>query len=68
MHFLPLYSRLQRLAKDLVKQVQVQDSGSWVNNKASALDRTLGEIARILEKEVCNKPLWPDLDLCDFSL
>ncbi|XP_059123905.1 S phase cyclin A-associated protein in the endoplasmic reticulum isoform X2 [Peromyscus eremicus] len=47
----PYKAKLQRLAKDLVKQVQVQDSGSWVNNKASALDRTLGEIARILEKE-----------------
>lgn len=60
MQFFTLYSRLQRLAKDLVKQLQVQDSGSWANNKASALDRTLGEIARILEKEVCNKPLLPD--------
>lgn len=49
-----LYRRLQRLAKDLLKQLQVQDSVSWANNKVSALDRTLGEIARILEKEVCN--------------
>ncbi|CAO2634954.1 S phase cyclin A-associated protein in the endoplasmic reticulum [Lemmus lemmus] len=47
----PYKAKLQRLAKDLVKQLQVQDSGSWANNKASALDRTLGEIARILEKE-----------------
>ncbi|XP_052044247.1 S phase cyclin A-associated protein in the endoplasmic reticulum isoform X2 [Apodemus sylvaticus] len=47
----PYKAKLQRLAKDLVKQLQVQDSGSWINNKASALDRTLGEIARILEKE-----------------
>lgn len=60
MQFFTLYSRLQRLAKDLVKQLQVQDSGSWANNKASALDRTLGEIARILEKEVSNKPLLPN--------
>lgn len=59
--FFTLYSRLQRLAKDLVKQFQVQDSGSWANNKASALDRTLGEVARILEKEVCNKSLLSDL-------
>ncbi|XP_012594819.1 S phase cyclin A-associated protein in the endoplasmic reticulum isoform X3 [Microcebus murinus] len=43
--------RLQRLAKDLLKQLQVQDSGTWANNKVSTLDRTLGEIARILEKE-----------------
>ncbi|XP_055477901.1 S phase cyclin A-associated protein in the endoplasmic reticulum isoform X1 [Psammomys obesus] len=47
----PYKAKLQRLAKDLVKQLQVQDSGSWANNKASALDRTLGEIARVLEKE-----------------
>ncbi|KAM9125259.1 S phase cyclin A-associated protein in the endoplasmic reticulum isoform 2-T2 [Pangshura tecta] len=42
---------LQRLAKDLLKQFQVQDSSSLANNKVSALDRTLGEISRILEKE-----------------
>ncbi|XP_070360535.1 S phase cyclin A-associated protein in the endoplasmic reticulum isoform X11 [Equus asinus] len=47
----PYKAKLQRLAKDLLKQQQVQDSGSWANNKVSALDRTLGEIARILEKE-----------------
>uniref|UniRef100_A0A5F7ZUY0 S-phase cyclin A associated protein in the ER n=1 Tax=Macaca mulatta TaxID=9544 RepID=A0A5F7ZUY0_MACMU len=47
----PYKAKLQRLAKDLLKQLQVQDSGSWANNKVSALDRTLGEITRILEKE-----------------
>ncbi|XP_053450599.1 S phase cyclin A-associated protein in the endoplasmic reticulum [Nycticebus coucang] len=47
----PYKAKLQRLAKDLLKQLQVQDSGSWANNKISALDRTLGEISRILEKE-----------------
>ncbi|XP_045397822.1 S phase cyclin A-associated protein in the endoplasmic reticulum isoform X5 [Lemur catta] len=47
----PYKAKLQRLTKDLLKQLQVQDSGSWANNKVSALDRTLGEIARILEKE-----------------
>ncbi|XP_059952938.1 S phase cyclin A-associated protein in the endoplasmic reticulum isoform X8 [Mesoplodon densirostris] len=47
----PYKAKLQRLAKDLLKQLQVQDSGSWANNKVSALDRTLGEVARILEKE-----------------
>ncbi|XP_023380489.1 S phase cyclin A-associated protein in the endoplasmic reticulum [Pteropus vampyrus] len=45
----PYKAKLQRLARDLLKQLQVQDSGA--NNKVSALDRTLGEIARILEKE-----------------
>ncbi|XP_038437005.1 S phase cyclin A-associated protein in the endoplasmic reticulum isoform X4 [Canis lupus familiaris] len=47
----PYKAKLQRLAKDLLKQLQVQDSGSWANSKVSALDRTLGEIARILEKK-----------------
>ncbi|KAM5291366.1 S phase cyclin A-associated protein in the endoplasmic reticulum isoform 2-T5 [Glossophaga mutica] len=47
----PHKAKLQRLAKDLLKQLQVQDSGSWANTKVSALDRTLGEVARILEKE-----------------
>uniref|UniRef100_A0A8C9Q2C5 S-phase cyclin A associated protein in the ER n=2 Tax=Marmotini TaxID=337730 RepID=A0A8C9Q2C5_SPEDA len=47
----PYKAKLQRLAKDLLKQLQVQDSGSWANSKVSSLDRTLGEITRILEKE-----------------
>lgn len=53
--------RLQRLVKDLLKQLQGQDSGQWANNKVSGLDRTLGEISRILEKQVwitqTNKPM-----------
>ncbi|XP_039664149.1 S phase cyclin A-associated protein in the endoplasmic reticulum isoform X3 [Perca fluviatilis] len=47
----PYKAKLQRLVKDLLKQLQGQDSGQWANNKASGLDRTLGEIARILEKQ-----------------
>ncbi|XP_053258622.1 S phase cyclin A-associated protein in the endoplasmic reticulum isoform X3 [Podarcis raffonei] len=42
----PYKAKLQRLVKDLLKQLQIQDS-----NKVSALDRILGEISRILEKE-----------------
>uniref|UniRef100_A0A8C9EIR3 S-phase cyclin A associated protein in the ER n=1 Tax=Pavo cristatus TaxID=9049 RepID=A0A8C9EIR3_PAVCR len=42
---------LTRLAKDLSKHLQMHDSCSLGNNKVSALDRTLGEISRILEKE-----------------
>ncbi|XP_054858780.1 S phase cyclin A-associated protein in the endoplasmic reticulum [Eublepharis macularius] len=42
----PYKAKLQRLVKDLLKQQQIQDS-----NKVSALDRILGEISRILEKE-----------------
>ncbi|KAM6257112.1 S phase cyclin A-associated protein in the endoplasmic reticulum [Porphyrio hochstetteri] len=47
----PFKAKLQRLAKDLLKHLQMQDSSSLGNNKVSALDRTLGEISRILEKE-----------------
>lgn len=44
--------RLQRLVKDLLKKLQDQDSSQWASNKVSGLDRTLGEITRILEKQV----------------
>ncbi|XP_067291869.1 S phase cyclin A-associated protein in the endoplasmic reticulum isoform X3 [Pseudorasbora parva] len=47
----PYKAKLQRLVKDLVKQQQGQDSGQWASNKVSGLDRTLGEISRILEKQ-----------------
>ncbi|KFQ59264.1 S phase cyclin A-associated protein in the endoplasmic reticulum, partial [Pelecanus crispus] len=47
----PFKAKLQRLAKDLLKHLQMQDSCSLGSNKVSALDRTLGEISRILEKE-----------------
>ncbi|MGH0168570.1 UNVERIFIED_CONTAM: hypothetical protein FKN15_054733 [Acipenser sinensis] len=47
----PHKAKLQRLVKDLVKQLPGQDSGHWTNNKVSGLDRTLGEISRILEKQ-----------------
>ncbi|ETE66636.1 S phase cyclin A-associated protein in the endoplasmic reticulum, partial [Ophiophagus hannah] len=38
--------QLQRLVKDLLKQLQIQDG-----SKISTLDRILGDISRILEKE-----------------
>ncbi|XP_077451667.1 S phase cyclin A-associated protein in the endoplasmic reticulum isoform X4 [Stigmatopora argus] len=47
----PYKAKLQRLVKDLLKQLQGQDNGQWANNKVSGLDRTLGEIGRILEKQ-----------------
>uniref|UniRef100_A0A671XRA4 S-phase cyclin A-associated protein in the ER n=1 Tax=Sparus aurata TaxID=8175 RepID=A0A671XRA4_SPAAU len=47
----PYKAKLQRLVKDLLKQLQGQDGGQWANNKVSGLDRTLGEISRILEKQ-----------------
>ncbi|TNN57026.1 S phase cyclin A-associated protein in the endoplasmic reticulum [Liparis tanakae] len=48
----PYKAKLQRLVKDLLKQLQGQDSGQSTNNKVSGLDRTLGEISRILEKQM----------------
>lgn len=48
----PFKAKLQRLAKDLLKHLQMQDSCSLGNSKVPGLDRTLGEISRILEKEV----------------
>ncbi|XP_061630327.1 S phase cyclin A-associated protein in the endoplasmic reticulum isoform X6 [Phyllopteryx taeniolatus] len=47
----PYKAKLQRLVKDVLKQLQTQDNGQWANNKVSSLDRTLGEIVRILEKQ-----------------
>ncbi|XP_024136587.1 S phase cyclin A-associated protein in the endoplasmic reticulum isoform X3 [Oryzias melastigma] len=47
----PYKAKLQRLVKDLLKQLQGQDSGQWANHKVSGLDRTLGEVSRILEKQ-----------------
>ncbi|XP_061078559.1 S phase cyclin A-associated protein in the endoplasmic reticulum isoform X3 [Conger conger] len=47
----PYKAKLQRLVKDLGKQLQGQDGGQWAPNKVSGLDRTLGEISRILEKQ-----------------
>uniref|UniRef100_A0A8C9TZP1 S-phase cyclin A-associated protein in the ER n=1 Tax=Scleropages formosus TaxID=113540 RepID=A0A8C9TZP1_SCLFO len=47
----PYKAKLQRLVKDLMKQLQGQDSGQWGNNRVSSLDRTLGEVSRILEKQ-----------------
>ncbi|KAM3827996.1 S phase cyclin A-associated protein in the endoplasmic reticulum isoform 2-T2 [Vipera latastei] len=45
-HESPYKAKLQRLVKDLQKQLQIQDG-----TKISTLDRILGEISRILEKE-----------------
>ncbi|KAM4747900.1 S phase cyclin A-associated protein in the endoplasmic reticulum isoform 2-T2 [Rhinophrynus dorsalis] len=47
----PYKAKLQRLTKDLQKQLQSQDNGVWATNKVSALDRALGEVSRILEKQ-----------------
>ncbi|ELT92650.1 hypothetical protein CAPTEDRAFT_90932, partial [Capitella teleta] len=51
-------NKLQKLVKDLVKYVSsTHDTGPWPQNKAHALDRALGEIARTLDKKVTNDPI-----------
>ncbi|XP_077988787.1 S phase cyclin A-associated protein in the endoplasmic reticulum-like [Glandiceps talaboti] len=45
-------SKLQKVVKDINKYLQSQGSGPWPANRASALDRALGEITRILDKKV----------------
>ncbi|CAM9309487.1 unnamed protein product [Lampetra planeri] len=57
-------SRLQRLVKDLLKKLQDQDSSQWASNKVSGLDRTLGEITRILEKQQACALLHSMCKLC----
>ncbi|XP_071424702.1 S phase cyclin A-associated protein in the endoplasmic reticulum isoform X2 [Pithys albifrons albifrons] len=47
----PFKAKLQRLSKDLLKHLQMQDGCSLGSSKVPGLDRTLGEISRILEKE-----------------
>ncbi|KAG8440165.1 hypothetical protein GDO86_006098 [Hymenochirus boettgeri] len=47
----PYKAKLQRLTKDLQKLLQTQDSGVWPTSKVCALDRALGEVCRILEKQ-----------------
>uniref|UniRef100_UPI00358E2B04 S phase cyclin A-associated protein in the endoplasmic reticulum isoform X1 n=2 Tax=Myxine glutinosa TaxID=7769 RepID=UPI00358E2B04 len=45
-------AKLHRLVKDLNRQLQSQESGSLLNSKVLTVDRTIGEISRILEKQV----------------
>ena len=44
--------RIQKLAKDLTKYVNCADSGPWPPSRVSALDRSTGELIRILDKKV----------------
>ncbi|KAJ8318369.1 hypothetical protein KUTeg_003460 [Tegillarca granosa] len=44
-------AKLQKLVRDINKYLQSQDTGPWTQNKVSALDRSLGEISRILDKK-----------------
>ena len=46
--------RLQKIVKDLNRQLQSQGSGPWPANRVALLERSLGELGRILESKVRN--------------
>ncbi|XP_078606102.1 S phase cyclin A-associated protein in the endoplasmic reticulum-like isoform X3 [Branchiostoma floridae x Branchiostoma japonicum] len=43
-------AKIQKIVKDLNKHLQNQGTGPWQQNKVQALDRTLGEASRVMEK------------------
>lgn len=44
--------RLQKIVKDLNRQLQSQGSGPWAANRVASLERSLGELSRMLESKV----------------
>lgn len=44
--------RLQKIVKDLNRQLQSQGSGPWPANRVGSVERSLGELGRILESKV----------------
>ena len=44
--------RLQKIIKDLNRQLQSQGTGPWPANRVGSLERSLGELSRILESKV----------------
>ena len=50
-----MYFRLQKIVKDLNRQLQSQGSGPWAANRVSSLERSLGELSRMLESKVNKK-------------
>ncbi|CAH1254602.1 SCAPER [Branchiostoma lanceolatum] len=47
-------AKVQKVVKDLNKQLQNQGTGPWQQNKVQALDRTLGEASRVMEKGIAS--------------
>ncbi|XP_031548522.1 S phase cyclin A-associated protein in the endoplasmic reticulum-like [Actinia tenebrosa] len=47
-----LFLGLQKIVKDLNRYLQVQGSGPWPSSRVSSLDRSVGELMRILEEKV----------------
>lgn len=50
-----MYFRLQKIVKDLNRQLQSQGSGPWAANRVASLERSLGELSRMLESKVNKK-------------
>ena len=51
-HFYVL--RLQKIVKDINRQLQSQGSGPWPPNRVASLERSLGELSRMLDSKVRN--------------
>ena len=47
-----LIVRLQKVIKDLDRYLKTPSSGPWAANRVAALDRSLGELNRMLEAKV----------------
>lgn len=45
-------SRFQKIVKDVNRQLQCQASGPWTANRVASLERSLGEMSRLLESSV----------------
>lgn len=46
------FLRLQKIVKDLNRQLQSQGTGPWPANRVGSVERCLGELSRILESKV----------------
>lgn len=64
-----MYFRLQKIVKDLNRQLQSQGSGPWAANRVASLERSLGELSRMLESKVPPQPhICSRLSICFWSL
>ncbi|XP_048584169.1 S phase cyclin A-associated protein in the endoplasmic reticulum isoform X2 [Nematostella vectensis] len=56
-------SRLQKIVKDLNRHLQMQATGPWATTRVAALERSLGELGRILDsKEKADQVSFFSLD------
>ena len=64
-----MYFRLQKIVKDLNRQLQSQGSGPWAANRVASLERSLGELSRMLESKVSPQPhICSRFSICFWSL